>query len=122
MNGNNVRRDLKEHGVTISISTVATTIPLFAALWFVIKPVIVEQVSAEVSTEMQDKVKEGVRPINGAFKAIIRADINALRKEIAALEFKRDNRPDDWTAEDANELADKRISLDALREALTALN
>ncbi len=107
---------LREHGVSISVATIATWIPLIPLLWFVGKPIMVESVSAAMAEDVQVTVQKEVAPINNAFVVLIDRDITKIRKEIAGLEF-RESRGDNWTSKDASYLADLEIELDALRDA-----
>ena len=59
-------------------------------------------------------------PINDAFVALLQRDINATKKDIAALKF-RQRQDEDWTVDDAEYLADLDIQLAALEEAKKAL-
>ena len=69
---------------------------------------------------MKKMVSAEVAPINGAFVALLQRDINATKREIAALKF-RQRRDEEWGPDDAEYLADKEIELDALSEAKHAL-
>lgn len=110
---------IKEHGVSISIATIATWIPLVPLLWFVGKPIIVSSVSEAMADDIKRTVQEQVAPMNGAFVALIQRDINKVKKEIAGLKFRQ--RQANWTADDARYLADLEIELDALKLAFAAL-
>ena len=91
-------------------------------LWFIGKPILVSAVSDAMAEEIEDQVKAGVAPLNGAFIAIIQNNIDNLIREIARMEFRRDNPPaGDWVSEDSQDLAQRRIDLSAQEAALEAL-
>jgi hypothetical protein len=57
----------------------------------------------------------------GAFKIILKADIDKIKRLIAHLEYEEEHHPEGWTVEDATALADLRIELEALQEAYGTL-
>jgi len=105
-----------EQAKSISLSTLASTVSslvvLVPVLWFIGKPLITEA----LADDMKQVVQTESVPIKGAFTVLLDRDINKLRKEIAALRF-RQRQGQDWTAEDAEYLADLEIEIEALREA-----
>ena len=111
---------IKEHGYNISASVVVSWVTIGAFAWFFAEPILVASVSKALAKDVNFAVSQQVEPINNAFLALLQRDINATRKEIAALKF-RQRRNQDWTAEDAAYLADKEIELSALLEAKAAL-
>ncbi len=112
--------DYKEHGKTFSITVIASWLPLIGAFWFLGKPLLISAVSEAVASDIKIQVTKGLEPINNAFAALMRNNISAIRKDIALLEFKRDN-TDVWTQDDAKRLVQLKIDLDAAKEALAAL-
>ncbi len=106
----------KEQGIRIGINQLVTYVTLIPIFWFILQPLILnsmaEDIKAIVATEAE--------PINNAFVALLQRDINATRKEIAALKF-RQRSDDEWSEEDALYLADLEIELAALEEAKDAL-
>ena len=113
--------DLKDHGTTISISTIATLVPVLAAVWFVMQPVMVSQISDALADDMEEEIEEKTRPIKGAFNVLLQSDINRLKRNIARLERKQQHEPDEWTEADAVRLADYKIELDAYEKAIDDL-
>jgi len=106
----------KERGIRIGINqmvTYATLIPIF---WFIGQPILVEALAEDI----KELVSSEVEPISKAFVALLQRDINATRKDRAALKF-REQRDEDWTAGDALYLAELEIQLSALEEAKDAL-
>lgn len=106
----------------ITISTIASFIVSMAAiipiLWFVGKPLI----SNALAEDIQKTVQTEIKPLNNAFIALMRKDVSQLRKQIAAMEYRRDNPPDDdWTQEDAERLVELREELEATQSAIAAL-
>ncbi len=109
--------DLKDHGMNISISTIATLIPVFAGVWFVMQPLMVAQISTAMAQELEDKIEDKTAPIQSAFRVLLLSDINRLKRNIAKLEHKRDRESESYTESDAVRLADYKIELDAYDEA-----
>lgn len=110
------RQEIKERGIRLGINqlvTYATLVPIFL---FIAQPLLVDALADDI----KQMVAEEVQPINNAFVALLQRDINATKKDIAALRF-REGQGLDWTAEDAAYLADLEIQLDALEEAKDAL-
>lgn len=115
-----MKQNIKEHGISISLATIATWIPLLPLLWFVGKPVLIEAVSTAMAEDIQDTVKQEVAPIGDAFEVLLQLNVSNLRKEIAALEF-RQRQNQDWTADDAETLIETRLELEAINQALASL-
>ena len=84
----------KEQGINVSLSTLTSVLALMPILWFIGKPILVSAVSDAMAEEIEDQVKAGVAPLNGAFIAIIQNNIDNLIREIARMEFRRDNPQD----------------------------
>jgi hypothetical protein len=106
----------KEQGIRIGINQLVTYVTLIPIFWFILQPLILNSMAADIKAI----VAEEAEPINNAFVALLQRDINATRKEIAALEFRQRN-DDAWDEEDALYLADLEIELAALEEAKSAL-
>lgn len=106
---------LKQHGINISLSTVATLIPVLAFLWLFIQPALVDAVADDLDAMIETKQA----PVQTAFKTLLRAEINDLKKQIARLEVHSGD--EDWTEEDAEFLAELRIELEAMQEAYAEL-
>jgi hypothetical protein len=100
----------------ISVNTIVSVIGSLAVvapvMWFVGKPLITEALAEDIKKIAQEQAQ----PLQNSFAVLLTRDINALRKEIAALKF-RQQAGTDWTADDANELAELEIELEALRDA-----
>ena len=92
-----------------SVTSLAVVIPI---LWYIGKPLISEALAEDFKQIAQDNSQ----PIKSAFSVLLTRDINALRKEIAGLKFLQ-RQGEDWTADDAEYLADLEIELEALKEA-----
>ena len=106
----------KEQGIRIGINQLVTYLTLIPIFWFILQPLILNSMAEDIKAI----VAEEAEPINNAFVALLQRDINATRKEIAALEF-RERTDDQWMEEDALYLADLEIELAALEEAKSAL-
>ncbi len=106
----------KERGIRIGVNQIVTYATLVPIFWFVAQPILVEALAEDI----QATVAQEVAPINNAFVALLQRDINATKKDIAALKF-RERQGTDWTSEDALYLADLDIQLEALEEAKAAL-
>ena len=107
---------VKTRGIRIGINqlvTYATLIPIF---WFVLQPILMDAMAEDIKAIVSDQIE----PINNGFVALLQRDINATRKEMAALRFRQRNN-DDWTQDDAEYLADLEIQLDALEDPKSAL-
>ena len=106
----------KEQGLHITLAGVVAFLPLLPIMWFIGKPVI----STALAEDIKSAAQQQAQPIKNAFVALLVRDINATRKEIAALKF-RQRQDTDWTVDGAEYLADLEIELEALREAKVAL-
>lgn len=112
------KAEVKEAAGRIGVNQIITYVGLVPIFWFIIQPILVDALAEDIKQTVQTEVA----PINNAFVALLQRDINATVKDIAAMEFRRDNPPqEDWTAADAQDLADLKIGLAALEEAKTAL-
>ena len=111
---------VKERGIRIGVNQIVTYATLVPILWFVAQPILISAVSTAMAEDIQKTVQASVEPINNAFVALLQRDINSTKKEMAGLRF-RQRQATDWTAEDAEYLADLSIQLDALEEAKEAL-
>lgn len=104
----------REISVSTILSTIASLAVVLPVLWYVGRPLISESLAEDFKTIAQEQAQ----PLKSAFSVLLTRDINYLRKEITAMEFRRDNPPaDDWTAEDAEVLTELDIELEALNEA-----
>ena len=116
------KAEVKEAAGRIGVNQLVTYVGLVPIFWFILNPILVDALAEEMQESIKQTVASQVDPINNAFVALLQRDINATRKDMAALRFRRDNPPDDdWTAEDAAYLADLEIQMDALEEAKSAL-
>jgi len=106
----------KERGIRIGINQLVTYVTLIPVFWFILQPLLITAMASDI----KQIVAEQNEPINNAFVALLQRDINATRKEIAALRF-RERTDDAWSEDDAEYLADLEIQLDALEEAKEAL-
>ena len=110
----------KDQGIRVTYSVVISWITIGAFMWTIGKPILVSAVSDAMAEEIQETVKGEVEPVVNAFQVLLTLDINNKRKEIAAYEF-RQRQGVDWTADDADMLAEAEIELEALQMALQAL-
>ena len=115
-----MKQETKERGIRLGINQIVTYAGLVPIVWFIIQPILVDALAEEMQESIKQTVAAEVSPINNAFVALLQRDINATKKDIAALEF-RERQGTDWTSEDAAYLADLEIQLDALEEAKSAL-
>jgi len=116
------KQEIKERGIRIGINQIVTYATLVPIFWFIAQPLLVNALAEEMQESIKQTVATEVSPINNAFVALLQRDINATRKDIAALKFRQRTESAEWTAEDAIYLADLEIQLDALVEAKDALN
>jgi uncharacterized protein YlxW (UPF0749 family) len=110
---------LKEHGLNVSLSTVATIAALVPMFWFIAKPILISQISTAMADEFENTIDEKQEPVQNAFKVLLLSEITKLRKEIAKLRTHEGD--DDWTEDDAEYLAELTIELEALRDAYNEL-
>lgn len=112
----------KDEGIRISVAAVLSWLPLIPVFWFIVKPILVTAVSEAMASDVAQQIQREAAPIKGAFSVLILRDISYLRKEIAGMEFRRDNPPaDDWTADDAESLVELQLELESMRAALNEL-
>jgi len=112
----------KDQGVRMSITALAAWLPFIPIFWFILKPILVTAVSEAMASDVAQQIQKEAAPIKGAFSVLILRDISYLRKEIAGMEFRRDNPPaDDWTADDAQDLVELQLELESMRAALNEL-
>lgn len=116
-----IKQEIKERGIRLGINQIVTYATLVPIFWFVAQPILVDALAEEMQESIKQTVATEVSPINNAFVALLQRDINATRKDIAALKFRERTDAEEWTAEDASYLADLEIQLDALEEAKDAL-
>jgi len=114
------KAEVKEAGIRIGVNQIITYAGLVPIFWFIIQPILVDALAEEMQQSIEQTVAKQVDPINSAFVALLQRDINATKKDIAALKF-RQRQDEDWTAVDAEYLADLEIQLAALEEAKAAL-
>ena len=110
----------KDHAYRMTLSGFTSGVAVLGILWVFAEPVIVKSVSVAMADDINEAVQQQVAPINTAFTVILQNDINNIKREIAALEF-RQRRNEDWTSEDAQTLANRKIELKAFEDAVEAL-
>jgi len=104
------------------VAAVLSWLPLIPVFWFIVKPILVTAVSEAMASDVAQQIQREAAPIKGAFSVLILRDISYLRKEIAGMEFLRDNPPaDDWTADDVEDLVELQLELESMQAALDAL-
>jgi len=108
---------VKERGIRIGINQLVTYATLLPIFWFVLQPLLVDAMAEDI----KEIVAQQIEPINNGFVVLIQRDINATRRDIAALKFQQRTDNEDWTQDDALYLADLEIQLAALEEAKEAL-
>jgi hypothetical protein len=112
----------KDEGIRISVAALLSWIPLIPVFWFIVKPILVTAVSEAMASDVAQQIQKEAAPIKGAFSVLILRDISYLRKQIAGMEFLRDNPPaDDWTADDAEDLVELQLELESMQSALHEL-
>jgi hypothetical protein len=115
------KAEVKEAAGRIGVNQIITYAGLVPIFWFIIQPILVDALAEEMQETIKQTVASQVDPINTAFVALLQRDINSTRKEIAGERFRQRQDDGEWTAEDAEYLADLEIQLDALEEAKAAL-
>lgn len=114
------KAEVKEAGIRIGVNQLVTYASLVPIFWFIIQPILVSALAEEMQESIKQTVATQVDPISNAFVALLQRDINATKKEMAALRF-RQRQDDNWTVDDAEYLADLEIQLDALEMAKAEL-
>ena len=109
--------NLKEHGISISLNTVATFVPLLGIVWFLLKPAMIEAIAEDID----EQIEKQAQPLENAFKVLLRAEINDIQGSIDLLEFREEHEPDTWLEEHARLLSRRKIELVALKEAYDEL-
>lgn len=113
----------REESLTISLAAIVAWIPLIPLFWFVLKPLLINSVTEAIGGEIRETVQEEVAPMSNAFVVLLRRDTAALRRRIAQMEYKKDHEETEgWTMQDAKQLVDLRLQLEASQKALGKLH
>ncbi len=115
------KAEVKEAAGRIGVNQLVTYASLVPIFWFILQPILVDALAEEMQETIKQTVATEVAPINNAFVALLQREINSTRKDIAGERFRQRQDDGEWTAEDAEYLADLEIQLDALEEAKAAL-
>ncbi len=108
---------IKENwGIRIGVNQVITYATLVPIFWFIGQPILVQALADDIKQTVQTEIV----PLNNAFVALLQRDINSIRVEIAAEEY-RQRMDEDWDIEDAKDLANLKVELNALEQAKDAL-
>jgi len=114
----------KDHGVRLTYSVLISWITIGGAVWFFAKPILMSEVSLamndQIEMTVEDAVEDAIDPLNAAFKVLLRNQINSLRRQIAAMEYRQRN-SEEWTVEDAQSLVDHKLELESLQAAYREL-
>ena len=78
-------------------------------------------ITTALAEDFKAVAQQEAAPIKSAFSVLLTRDINSLRREIAGLKF-RQTQATEWTADDADYLAELEIELDSLRAAKKQLD
>lgn len=113
--------NVKRHTTNVSLATLGAWLTIFPALWFFGRPVMEQAVVEAVADEIKDEVQSGVKPVRDAFAALMKRDVEKIRREIASMEFRKENDSSNWTEIDNRRLENLRIDLDAAKLALAEL-
>lgn len=108
---------VKARGIRIGINQLVTYLTLIPIFWFILQPLLMDAMAEDI----KEIVSQQIEPINNGFVVLIQRDINATRRDIAALKFRQRDDDETWTQDDALYLADLEIQLAALEEAKSAL-
>lgn len=114
-----LRGSVKEHSIWVVIAAVASWIPIVPFMWYVFQPFLVQEVGAAMADQIQEQIQSEVQPLGTAFEVLIQRDIAELRRQIAAMEFRKDT--GSWTSQDAEDLVNLRLELESMQKALRAL-
>ena len=83
------KAEVKEAGIRIGVNQIITYAGLVPIFWFIIQPILVNALAEEMQQSIEQTVAKQVDPINSAFVALLQRDINATKKDIAALKFRQ---------------------------------
>lgn len=118
-------KDFKQQTMSISLSSIITLMPVLIAVWFIIKPTIIDQVRVDIQAEIEKTLPAAIEaktdPIKEAFKATLRGDIRRIRILIARFEYEKSTEPQKWSRSMAGELESMKIDLQSMEQALRAL-
>lgn len=117
------RTQMRATWIGMAASTVAILGLVLPSVTWLFRPAVIallsEAVSAQVEQKIDDKIEARTKPLNAGFKAIIKQNVNRLRREIAELE--RRDRSEGLNQIETRTLADKRGELEEQQEALRAI-
>lgn len=111
----------KETGLPALLASFVTMIPILGIAWLVFEPFLKSSVSVALADDIKTTVQREVAPISGGFKVLISANIAKLKKDVAQLERLRAADPTKWTEQQANDLVEKNLELEAQQIALALL-
>ena len=103
------------HGISVTV-----VLAVVAGTWQFGKPWLAKELEAEFDRSTSELIREAIAPTNRAFRAIIRANIEAINVEIRAMAFRRDRDPN-WSLEDEIEYDKKVKALEIQAEAMAAI-
>ncbi len=116
----------KNQTITVSWSTLASIVASLVAVWGFGSPIIQNVMAGEIERQ----ITKQIAPINDKIATqttaqiiTISSTVNNLKKQIAALEFKKDMcaGASCWTLRDAEDLQGAREDIVAAQKALNAL-
>lgn len=115
------RKPRNGHVLRNTLAIIVSSIVIATAFWTLARPWIVSSVSAAMADDLHTMVQDEVGPLKQGFQVIIAQNVLNLRKQIAQLERVRAANPQEWTAEQANELVELQSQLAAQERAMRAL-
>lgn len=115
----------RRHRRTLTLSTIVSMLAICGVVLpvagAVSMPWFVNFVGDAVADEISAEVKKQIEPTNAGLRVMIESTIAEIEDDISALEFRRDNMPESWTAADAQQLTNKRRRLRSQNQALAAM-
>lgn len=115
----------RAHRRTVTLSTVVSILAIcgvvLPAFGVVMAPWAVGYMETALADEIETQVEKHLAPVNAGLKVLIESTIAELEDDISALEYRRDNMPESWTAADAQTLTNKRRRLNSQTRALRAI-
>lgn len=110
--------DTKRRGITITWSTFTSAIVIIPVVWFIIQPLMLNAMASDI----QKTVQTELIPLNTAFVTLLRGNIASMRRQIAVMEFRRDQPPQgDWTENDVQALVNLKLELSTAEAAVRTL-
>lgn len=115
----------KLHRHPITLSTVTSILAICGVILPIVgviaSPWVVDFMSSAMADEISEEVGKQVAPVNAGLKVLIESTVAEIEDDISALEYRRENMPETFSAADAQILTNKRRRLASQQRALAAI-